>query len=108
MELLRTVNNNNRSVKRPFKASSAESAFLLDEFLSLQHRVLLQHLKVVFLIRGVLVDHEEVGVEFGDNEAQIELADDLHLFEHVFTVGGGGGRMGHLNIRKFTSRYRLQ
>lgn len=35
----------------------------------------------------MLVDHEDVRVEFGDNEAQVELADDLHLFEHVFTVG---------------------
>lgn len=48
--------------------------------------MLLQHLKVIFLIRGVLVDHEEVRVEFGDDEAQVELTDDLHLFEHLFTV----------------------
>lgn len=49
--------------------------------------MLLQHLKVVFLICGMLVNHENVRVEFGDNEAQVKLADDLHLFEHVFTVG---------------------
>lgn len=48
--------------------------------------MLLQHLKVVFLIRGMLVDHEDVRVEFGDNEAQVELTNDLHLFEHVFAV----------------------
>lgn len=48
--------------------------------------MLLQHLKVILLICGVLVDHEEVRVEFGDDEAQVELTDDLHLFEHVFTV----------------------
>lgn len=68
------------------QTSSAESDSSHDEFLSLEHGVLLQHLKVVFLIRGMLVNHEDVTVEFGDNEAQVELADDLHLFEHVFTV----------------------
>lgn len=57
------------------------------EFLSLERSVLLQHLKVVFLIWGMLVNHEDVRVEFGDNEAQVKLTDDLHLFEHVFTVG---------------------
>lgn len=60
--------------------------FLRNEFLSLEHSVLLQHLKIVFLIRGMLVDHEDVRVEFGDDEAQVELTDDLHLFEHVFAV----------------------
>ncbi len=49
--------------------------------------MLLQHLKVVLLICGMLVDHEDVRVEFGDNEAQVKLTDDLHLFEHVFTAG---------------------
>lgn len=49
--------------------------------------MLLQHLKVVFLICGMLVNHEDVRGEFGDNKAQVKLADDLHLFEHVFTVG---------------------
>lgn len=49
--------------------------------------MLLQHLKVIFLICGMLVDHEDVRLEFGYNEAQVKLADDLHLFEHVFTVG---------------------
>lgn len=49
--------------------------------------MLLQHLKVVFLICGMLVNHEDVREEFGDNEAQVKLTDDLHLFEHVFTVG---------------------
>lgn len=48
--------------------------------------MLLQHLKVVLLVCGMLVDHEDVRVEFGYNEAQVKLADDLHLFEHVFTV----------------------
>lgn len=49
--------------------------------------MLLQHLKVVFLICGMLVDHEDVRVEFGDDKAQIKLPHNLHLFEHVFAVG---------------------
>lgn len=49
--------------------------------------MLLQHLKVVFLICGMLVDHEDVRVQFGDDETQIKLTDDLHLFEHVLTIG---------------------
>lgn len=56
-----------------------------DESLSLEHRVLLQHLKVIFLVGGVLVDYEDVGVEFGDDEPQVELTDDLHVFEHLLT-----------------------
>ena len=48
--------------------------------------MLLQHLKVVFLVCGVLVNQEDVRVEFGDNEPQVKLTDDIHLFEHVFTV----------------------
>lgn len=48
--------------------------------------MLLQHLKVILLICGMLVNHEDVRVEFGDNEAQVKLTDDLHLFEHVFTI----------------------
>lgn len=48
--------------------------------------MLLQHLKVVFLICGMLINHEDVRVEFGDDEAEVKLTDDLHLFEHVFTV----------------------
>lgn len=49
--------------------------------------MLLQHLKVVFLICGMLVNHEDVRGELSYDEAQVKLADDLHLFEHVFTVG---------------------
>lgn len=52
--------------------------------------MLLQHLKVVLLIRGVLVDDEDVGVEFGDDEAQVKLTDDLHVFERFFAVGEDG------------------
>lgn len=48
--------------------------------------MLLQHLKVVLLICGVLVDYEEVRVEFGYNEAQVKLTDDLHVFKHFFAV----------------------
>lgn len=47
--------------------------------------MLLQHLKVVFLVGGVLVDNEDVSVELGDDESQVELTDDLHVFEHVLT-----------------------
>lgn len=47
--------------------------------------MLLQNLKVIFLISGMLVDHEDVLVEFGDNESQVELTDDLHLFKHILT-----------------------
>lgn len=56
-----------------------------DESLSLEHRVLLQHLKVVFLVGGVLVDNEDVSVELRDDESQVELTDDLHVFEHLLT-----------------------
>lgn len=49
--------------------------------------MLLQHLKVVFLICGMLVNHEDVRGKFGYNETQVKLTDDLHFFEHVFTVG---------------------
>lgn len=56
-----------------------------NESLSLEHRVLLQHLKVIFLVSGVLVDNEDVGVELGDDESQVELTDDLHVFEHLLT-----------------------
>lgn len=48
--------------------------------------MLLQHLKVVLLIRGVLVDDEDVGVESGYDEAQVKLTDDLHVFERFFAV----------------------
>lgn len=47
--------------------------------------MLLQHLKVIFLISGMLVDHEDVRIEFGDDESQVELTDDLHLFKHILT-----------------------
>lgn len=52
--------------------------------------MLLQHLEVIFLICGVLVDYEEVRVNPGYDEAQVKLADDLHLPERVFTVGVNG------------------
>lgn len=47
--------------------------------------MLLQHLKVIFLVSGVLVDNEDVCVELGDDESQVELTDDLHVFEHLLT-----------------------
>lgn len=77
------------------------SDLLHNKFLSLEHGVLLQHLKVVFLICGVLVDHEDVGVQFGDDEAQVELSDDLHLFEHVFTDKDTNGSCG-TSLRRHT------
>lgn len=60
--------------------------FLRYELLSLKNRVLLQHLKVVLLICGMLVDYKDVRVKFGYDEAQIKLADDLHVFKHFFAV----------------------
>lgn len=53
-----------------------------DEPLSLEHRVLLQHLKVVLLVGGVLVHQEEVLLQFGYDESQVKLTQDLHLCEH--------------------------
>ena len=63
--------------------------FLRNESLPLERGVLLQHFKVVLLVRGVLVDHEDVGVQLGDDESQVELTDDLHVLECVFTVETG-------------------
>lgn len=60
--------------------------FLRYELLSLKDRVLLQHLKVVLLICGMLVDYKDVRVEFGYDEAQIKLTDDLHVFKHFSAV----------------------
>lgn len=60
--------------------------FLRYELLPLKNRVLLQHLKVVLLICGMLVDYKEVRVKFGYDEAQIKLTDDLHVFKHFFAV----------------------
>lgn len=60
--------------------------FSRDELLPLKNRVLLQHLKVVLLICGMLVDYKEVRVKFGNDEAQIELTDDLHVFKHFLAV----------------------
>lgn len=47
--------------------------------------MLLQHLKVIFLIGGMLVDHEDISVKFGDDKSKVELTDDLHLFKHILT-----------------------
>lgn len=47
--------------------------------------MLLQHLKVIFLVGGVLVDYEDVRIEFGDDKSHVELTDDLHVFEHLLT-----------------------
>lgn len=55
--------------------------------------MLLQHLKVIFLVGGMLVDNEDVRVELGDDESQVELTNDLHVFEHLLT--GQGERTNH-------------
>lgn len=57
--------------------------------------MLLQHLEVIFLISGMLVDHEDVLVEFGDDESQVELTDDLHLFKHILT--------GRMEVKSFVA-----
>lgn len=59
---------------------------LHNEPLSVEHSVLLQHLKIVFLIGGVLVNHKDVGVQLGDDEAQVKLTDNLHFLKHVLTT----------------------
>lgn len=64
--------------------------------------MLLQHLKVIFLVGGVLVDDEDVGVEFGDDESQVELTDDLHVFEHLLT--GRDERTKHLLLYKYRNK----
>lgn len=48
--------------------------------------MLLQHLKVVLLICGMLVNHKQIRLELGDDESQIELTDDLHFLEHVLAL----------------------
>lgn len=67
-------------------AGNVSIRFLRYELLPLKNRVLLQHLKVVLLICGMLVDYKEVRVQFGDDEAQIKLTNDLHVFKHFFAV----------------------
>lgn len=57
--------------------------------------MLLQHLKVIFFIGGMLVDHEDVRVEFGNDESQVELTDDLHLFKHILT--------GRMEVKSFVA-----
>lgn len=57
--------------------------------------MLLQHLKVILLIGGMLVDHEDISVEFGDNESQVELTDDLHFFKHILT--------GRMEVKSFVA-----
>lgn len=50
--------------------------------------MLLQHLKVVLLICGMLVDYKDVRLKFGYDESQVKLTDDLHVFKHFFAVDG--------------------
>ena len=52
-----------------------------DERLLMNHRGSLQHLKPEFLVTCVLIEHVQVAVQFGDDEAQVELTDDAHLGE---------------------------
>lgn len=56
------------------------------EPLTLEHSVLLEHLEVVFLIRGVLVHYEDVGIQFGYYKSQVKLANDFHFCKHRLTV----------------------
>lgn len=57
-----------------------------DKPLPLENRVLLQHLKVVFLVRGVLVHYEDIRIQLGDDKSQVKLPDNFHLCKHLFTV----------------------
>ena len=41
-------------------------------------------LKVVFLVRGMLVDYEEVVFQLGDDKTLVKLPDDFHLAKHIF------------------------
>lgn len=50
--------------------------------------MLLQHLKVVLLICGMLVDYKDVRLQFGYDESQVKLTDDLHVFKLFFAVDG--------------------
>lgn len=50
--------------------------------------MLLQHLEVVLLIRGVLVHYEDICVQSGDDEPQVKLTDDLHVRKHRLTARG--------------------
>lgn len=50
--------------------------------------MLLQHLKVVLLICGMLVDYKDVRLKFGYDESQVKLTDDFHVFKHFFAVDG--------------------
>lgn len=59
---------------------------LPDQPLALERGVLLEHLEVVLLIRGVLVHDEEVRVQFGDDKPQVKLTNDFHLCKHRFTA----------------------
>lgn len=68
----------------------SQSRFLRYELLSLENRVLLQHLKVVLLICGMLVDYKDVRLQFGYDESQVKLTDDLHVFKHLFAVDVDG------------------
>lgn len=60
---------------------------LHNESLSLQCSVLLKHLKVVLLVGGMLVYHEDVRVELSYDEAQVKLPDYLHVLKTVFAMG---------------------
>lgn len=59
---------------------------LRDKPLHLEHSVLLQHLKIVLLIRSMLVHQEEVLLQFGYYKSQVKLTQDLHLGKHRLTV----------------------
>lgn len=68
--------------------TSCQIRFLRYELLSLENRVLLQHLKVILLICGMLVDYKDVRLQFGYDESQVKLTDDLHVFKLFFAVDG--------------------
>lgn len=54
--------------------------------LTLENSVLLKHLEVVFLVRGMLVHYEDICIQLGDDKPQVKLANDFHFCKHRFAV----------------------
>ena len=54
--------------------------------LTLENSVLLKHLEVVFLIRGMLVHYEDIRIQFGDDKSQVKLTNDFHFCKHRFAA----------------------
>ena len=54
--------------------------------LTLENSVLLKHLEVVFLVRGMLVHYEDICIQLGDDKPQVKLTNDFHFCKHRFAV----------------------